>query len=76
MRAGGNGALAVVACLVGKPTPGVKGDDGSDTALPMLAGKVRRDDVFVWDHETDSRARVAPTLVQYSDWWLSGRLTG
>ena len=32
-------------------------------------------DVFVWDHETDSRTMVAPSLATYLQWWLNGSLT-
>lgn len=32
-------------------------------------------DVFVWDHETDSRTMVAPSLATYLEWWLDGRIT-
>lgn len=35
----------------------------------------RRDEVFVWDHETDSRTWVAPSLETYLRWWLDGRFT-
>lgn len=31
-------------------------------------------DVFVWDHETDSRMMVAPNLDRYLEWWLNGRI--
>jgi hypothetical protein len=31
-------------------------------------------DVFVWDHETDSRTMVAPSLATYLQWWLDGRI--
>jgi hypothetical protein len=31
-------------------------------------------DVFVWDHETDSRTMVAPSLATYLEWWLDGRI--
>lgn len=34
-----------------------------------------RDDIFVWDHETDSRRWVAASLDQYLEWWLDGTLT-
>jgi hypothetical protein len=34
----------------------------------------RRDDVFAWDHESDSRRWVAPSLENYLRWWLEGRL--
>jgi cell wall assembly regulator SMI1 len=35
----------------------------------------RTADVFVWDHETDSRTMVAPSLATYLEWWLDGRIT-
>lgn len=31
-------------------------------------------DVFVRDHETDSRTMVAPSLAAYLEWWLEGRI--
>ncbi len=31
-------------------------------------------DVFVWDHENDSRTWVAPTLEKYLEWWLDGTI--
>jgi SMI1-KNR4 cell-wall len=34
----------------------------------------RPSDVFVWDHETDSRTMVAPGLATYLEWWLDGRI--
>jgi hypothetical protein len=34
----------------------------------------RRDEVFVWDHEQDSRRWVAPSLEMYLRWWLEGKL--
>jgi hypothetical protein len=48
--------------------------NGDQFAYTILAGEVRRSDVFVWDHETDSREWAAPDLRLYLDWWLSGRL--
>ena len=32
-------------------------------------------DVFVWDHESDSRSMVAPGLATYLEWWLDGRIS-
>ncbi|MGW1681703.1 SMI1/KNR4 family protein [Saccharopolyspora sp. NPDC002376] len=32
-------------------------------------------EVFFWDHETDSRKWVAPSLGTYLEWWLGGRIT-
>jgi cell wall assembly regulator SMI1 len=48
--------------------------NGDQFAHAILAGEVRRPDVFVWDHETDGRIWAAPDLRTYLDWWLSGRL--
>ena len=33
-----------------------------------------RDDIFVWDHETDSRTWAAGSLDQYLQWWVDGTL--
>ena len=53
------------------------GDAGNGDlfAFAILSGRVRRPDVFVWNHEDDSRSWVAPSLQIYFDWWLSGKLT-
>jgi SUKH superfamily protein len=45
--------------------------NGDQFAFPCLP---RRDDVFVWDHESDSRSWVAGSLDQYLQWWLDGTL--
>jgi hypothetical protein len=34
----------------------------------------RPPDVFLWDHETDSRTMVATGLADYLEGWLSGRI--
>jgi hypothetical protein len=48
--------------------------NGDQFAFVVLNGQINRNDVFVWDHENDSRTWVAPTLADYLDWWLSGKL--
>jgi len=48
--------------------------NGDQFAFPIQDGKVRRGDVFVWNHEDDSRAWVAPSLSEYLEWWLNGKL--
>ena len=35
-----------------------------------------RQDVFVWEHETDSRRWVAPRITEYLIWWIDGRQLG
>ena len=48
--------------------------NGDQFAFTVLQGEVRRGDIFVWDHETDSRTWVAPSLGTFYDWWLTGKL--
>jgi hypothetical protein len=48
--------------------------NGDQFAFAILAGAVRRPDVFAWNHEDDSRTWVAPSLEKYLEWWLSGRI--
>jgi hypothetical protein len=45
--------------------------NGDQFAFPITS-QGARDDVFVWDHESDSRRRYAGSLAQYLEWWLSG----
>ena len=49
--------------------------NGDQFAFPVLKGIVLRPDIFVWNHEDDSRSWAAPSLQTYFDWWLSGKLT-
>lgn len=48
--------------------------NGDQFAFAITAGKIRRPDIFAWDHEDDSRKWVAPSLAKYLEWWLSGDL--
>jgi len=48
-------------------------DAGTGDLFALLSG-LRRPDVFAWDHETDSRTWVAPSLAKYLEWWQTGRL--
>jgi len=41
----------------------------------IIAGKIQKPDVFVWNHEDDSRTWVAPDVFTYLKWWLDGTLT-
>ncbi len=45
--------------------------NGDQFAFSITTASVR-DDVFVWDHESDSRRWYAGSLAQYLEWWLSG----
>lgn len=46
--------------------------NGDQFAFAIQDGEIRRDDIFVWNHEEDSRVWVAPHLLRYFEWWLSG----
>jgi hypothetical protein len=48
--------------------------NGDRFAFGIIQGAVKRPDIFVWDHENDSRSWVAPSLRHYLDWWLTGKL--
>lgn len=39
-----------------------------------LNGKFDRNDIFVWNHEDDSRTWIAPNLVKFIEWWLGGKI--
>jgi hypothetical protein len=49
--------------------------NGDQFAFPIDAdGIIHRDDIFAWDHESDSRAWVAPSLRTYFEWWSTGKI--
>ena len=49
--------------------------NGDQFALPIQSGEIRRNDVFLWNHEDDSRTWVAPSLETYIEWRLAGKLS-
>lgn len=40
-----------------------------------LNGQFDRRDVFVWNHENDSRTWVAPDLATFIKWWVDGTIS-
>lgn len=44
-------------------------------AYPILNGVIQRDDIFVWDHESDSRKYVAPSLEDFLKGWIGGEIS-
>jgi hypothetical protein len=50
--------------------------NGDQFAYAILNGEVRRNDIFIWEHETDSRTWVAPSLEVFYEHWLTGKLKG
>lgn len=39
-----------------------------------LNGRFGRNDIFVWNHEDDSRTWVAPDLTMFIEWWTNGTI--
>jgi hypothetical protein len=48
--------------------------NGDQFAFTVLNGEIRKGDIFVWNHEDDSRQWAAPSLDVYLEWWLTGKL--
>jgi hypothetical protein len=49
--------------------------NGDQFAFRVLERAVRGADIYVWNHEDDSRTWVAPDLGRYLEWWSDGRIT-
>jgi SUKH superfamily protein len=49
--------------------------NGDQFAFRIIQGVIRRPDIFVWNHEDDSRTWAAPSLREYLEWWLTGKLS-
>jgi hypothetical protein len=48
--------------------------DAGGGDLFALLPRIDRPDVFVWNHEDDSRTWVAPSLAKYLEWWPTGQI--
>lgn len=48
--------------------------NGDQFFFPLQSSRVRRNDVFVWSHEDDSRNWVAPSMQKYIEWWIEGKI--
>jgi len=48
--------------------------NGDQFAFPILKHSIRQPNIFIWNHENDSRLWVAPSLAKYLEWWLNGTL--
>jgi len=46
--------------------------NGSLAAYRILDGKIRDQDIYVWNHENDSRTWVSPDLERYFDVYFMG----
>ncbi len=47
---------------------------GDQFAYAIINGKIIRNDIFVWDHETDTRKSVASSMKQYIELWLTDKI--
>jgi hypothetical protein len=50
------------------------GGNGDLFGYSILNEIVQRDDIYVWNHENDSRTWVAPSLETFMKWWESGKI--
>lgn len=41
----------------------------------ILNGSIQREDIFVWDHETDSRKWISSSLKDFIEGWANGRIS-
>ncbi|MFF4908316.1 SMI1/KNR4 family protein [Streptomyces sp. NPDC001260] len=48
--------------------------DAGNGDLFALLSEIDRPDVFLWNHEDDSRTWVAPSLAKYLEWRLTGQI--
>lgn len=49
--------------------------NGDLFAYSILNGSIQNDDIYVWNHENDSRTWVAPSLKKFIEWWSDGTIT-
>ncbi|MGW3097372.1 SMI1/KNR4 family protein [Streptomyces sp. NPDC001102] len=48
--------------------------DAGNGDLFALLSRIDRPDVFIWNHEDDSRTWVAPSLAKYLEWRQTGQI--
>lgn len=48
--------------------------NGDQFAYSVLNGKISKEDIYVWNHEDDSRTWVAPSLKVFCEWWSNGTI--
>ncbi|PEE41435.1 SMI1/KNR4 family protein [Bacillus pseudomycoides] len=49
--------------------------NGDLFAYSILNGSIQKDDIYVWNHENDSRTWVAPSLKKFIKWWSDGTIS-
>ena len=48
--------------------------NGDQFFIPLIDEDLEKQDVYVWNHENDSRTWVAPSIPKYIEWWLDGSI--
>ena len=48
--------------------------NGDQFAFRVLSNQVTMSDIYVWDHENDSRTWIAPSLKMFIEWWSTGKI--
>ena len=48
--------------------------NGDLFSFVTLSNRFDRFDIFVWNHEDDSRKWVAPNLAKFVEWWTEGKI--
>ncbi|WP_243522015.1 SMI1/KNR4 family protein [Bacillus pseudomycoides] len=49
--------------------------NGDLFAYSILNGSIQKEDIYVWNHENDSRTWVAPSLKKFIEWWRDGTIS-
>jgi len=49
--------------------------NGDYFAFSIINGDIQKDDIYVWNHEDDSRTWIAPSLEDFLIWWSEGEIS-
>ncbi len=49
--------------------------NGDQFAFPILNGKIVKNDIYVWNHEDDSRTWISTSLSSFIKGWINGTIS-
>ena len=49
--------------------------NGDFFGFSIINGDIQKDDIYVWNHEDDSRTWIAPSLEDFLVWWSEGEIS-
>jgi len=49
--------------------------NGDQFAFPVLNGKIEKNDIYVWNHENDSRTWICSSLSGFVKGWINGTIS-